>query len=130
MVKVPEAREFRALYRRMDLARRSRLARLARRGELASDPEEAALVAAFAQRALRQTQWVVALTVMLMALSLLSVAFAADSVVRWFRLAMVAMGLVAIGVFLRRDRPRLLRAQLRNRDLAEHGPRGDGDRSG
>lgn len=125
MVEVPEAGEFRALYRRMDLATRSRLERLARRGELVSDPEEAALVAAFAQRALRQNQWVVVLAGMLLALNLVSVALAADSAVRWSSLAVVAVALIAIPVLLR-HRPRLLRAQLRNRELAE---RGDGDRS-
>jgi hypothetical protein len=129
MVKVPEASEFRALYRRMDLATRSRLEWLARRGEMASDPEEAALVAAFAQRALRQNQWAVLLAGILLALNLLSVALAADAAVRWSSLAVVAVALLAIPVILLRHRPRLLRAQLRNRELAERGSRGDGDRS-
>jgi hypothetical protein len=129
MAQVPEAGEFRALYRRMDLATRRRLERLARRGELASDPEEAALVAAFAQRALRQNQWVVVLAGLLLALNLLSAALAADSAVRWSSFAVIAVALIAIAVFLLRHRPRLLRAHLRNRELAERGWRRNGSRS-
>jgi hypothetical protein len=119
VAKVPDPKEFAALHRRMDLATRSRLDRLARRGQLASNPQDAALVVAFAERALRQIRWVVVLDGMLLALSLLSVALAADSTIRWLSLAVVLVAAIAIPVFLLWHRPRLVRGQLLNRKLAD-----------
>jgi hypothetical protein len=121
VAKVPDGKEFAALYRRVDLATRSRLGRLARRGELASNPTEAALVVAFARRELRQTRWVVTLSGILVALNLLSVTLAADPAVRWSSLPVAVVAAVAIPVFLLRHRPRLLRAELLNRELAGEG---------
>src|SRR5919106_4564875 len=117
VAEIPSAKEFAALYRRMDLPTPSRLERHARRGEVATNPEEAALVAALAERALRQMRWVLVLSGMLLALNVLS-ALVVESAVRWLYVTVAILAAVAIPVFLIWHRPRLLRAQLRNRKLA------------
>lgn len=121
MPKIPETKEFTALYRRMDPTTRRRLERVARRGELAGDPQEAALVVAFARWGLRQVRWVVFLSSVLLALNLLSVALADDPAVRWLSTAVAALAAIAIALYLLRKRPLLLRAELRNREVAEDG---------
>jgi hypothetical protein len=129
VAKVPSAKEFAAIYRRMDLRTRSRLERLARRGQLASNPQEAALVAAFAQRGLRQIRWVVVLTGLLLGLNVLS-ALVVESAVRWLYLTVVVLAAIAIPVFLLWHRPRLLRAELRNRKMANKGEAGEASGGG
>jgi hypothetical protein len=123
VAEIPCAKEFAALYRRMDLPTRSRLERLARRGEVATNPEEAALVAAVAERALRQLRWTLGLFGMFLALNVLS-ALVVKSAARWGYLAVAILAAVAIPVYLLWHRPRLLRAQLRNRRLATEGSGG------
>jgi hypothetical protein len=86
VAKVPNAKEFAAQYCRMDPVTRSRLERLAWRGQQGSNPNKAALLVAFTERGLRQLRWTVTLSAPLAALSLLSAALTTDSAVRWMSL--------------------------------------------
>jgi hypothetical protein len=122
VARVPDAKEFAGLYRGMDLVTRSRLERLVRRGQQGSDPDEAALLVALSERALRQLRWIVALSALLAALSLLSAALTTEPAVYWTSLGVVAVTVIAIPVHLLWRRPRLLRGQLRNRELALEKP--------
>jgi hypothetical protein len=122
VAKVPNAKEFAALYRKMDLVTKSRLERLVWRGQQGSDPDEAALLVALSERALRQLRWIVALSALVAALSLLSAALSEEPVFRWTSLAVVAAAAIAIPVHLLWRRPRLLRGQVRNRELAQEDP--------
>lgn len=120
VAEVPSAKEFAAVYRQMDVPTRSRLERHARRGDVATNPEEAALVAAFAERALRQLRWILVLLGIFFALNVLS-ALVVESAVRWLYLAAAILAAIAIPVYLLWHRPRLLRAQLLNRQQASKG---------
>jgi hypothetical protein len=117
-VPVPTRRDFGRLLRSMDLPARARLSTKARSGEVADDPDEAALIAATARRELVMTRWAIMLAVALAGFNVVSVLVMDDPRVRWMGVAVILLVAVAIIVFLVRSRP-LRRAERLNRDRAD-----------
>lgn len=118
MSDIPTPKEFRRIFRRMDLADRHRLSKIAGAGRVADDPAEAALVAAAARNGLRHVPWIIVLLTGLFALQLITVVTSDDRVVRWLSLAVMVIVPASIAKVLLRDRPRLLRAERLNREMA------------
>ena len=124
MPEVPSPKEFRRIFRRMELVDRHRLSKVAGAGRVADDPAEAALVAAAARRGLRQLQWLIVSMIGLFGLQLITIATTDDQVLRWLSVAIMVIVPASIAKVLLRDRPRLLRAERLNRELAGGGDSG------
>jgi hypothetical protein len=117
MARVPDSKEFARLFRGMDLPTRARLSRDARRGKVGENPEEAALLAATAQRELRLTRWTMVLMGALGSLNIIT-ALVTDSIVRWTSLGAAVLALIGIFVVLARARP-LSRNEALNRERGQ-----------
>jgi hypothetical protein len=121
MPEIPTPKEFRRILRRMDVADRYRLTKVATGGKVADDPEHAALVVAAAQQGLRQTRWLIIVAVALFLIQVASAVSTDDPMLRWFDVATMVVIVAAIAKFFYRDRPRLLRAERLNRELLTSG---------
>jgi hypothetical protein len=118
MADVPTPKELKRIWRRMELVERHRLSKIAGAGRVAEDPAEAALVAAVARRGLRGLPWLIVLMLGLLGLQLITWVTTDDQLVRWLSVAIMVIVPASIAKVLLRDRPRLLRAERLNRELA------------
>jgi hypothetical protein len=124
MPEVPTPKELKRIWRRLELVERHRLSKIAGAGRLADDPAEAALLAAVARRGLRQVPWLIVTMLGLLGLQLITWVTTDDQLVRWTSVAIMVIVPASIAKILLRDRPRLLRAERLNRELAGGGDSG------
>jgi hypothetical protein len=122
---VPEGRELMREFRRLRWRDQSRLTRMARRGEVASEPQEAALVAGLARSWLRAARWWVPLCV---AVILMEAGFVAYYVLvgrlsdLYLRIPLTLIIAASLWWYLMKMRPHLPETERANRELAEGGP--------
>lgn len=121
MPEIPTPKEFRRILRRMDVADRHRLTKLATAGKVADDPEKAALVVAAAQQGLRHTRWLIIVAVALFLMQVVTAVTTDDPMLRWFDVATMVVIVAAIAKFSYWDRRRLLRAERLNREVVTSG---------
>jgi hypothetical protein len=117
MPAVPEGSDFRRRWAALDLKERGRLTRLARRGGVAKEPEQAALVAAYARDFLHRFRFLVPLAFLGLALRIWSTVDA-----RRYSLMSLLIDVLFVAFMawvLIRWRPAAIKAERRNREVAE-----------
>jgi hypothetical protein len=124
MPEVPTPKELKRIWRRMELVERHRLSKIAGAGRVADDPADAALVTALVRRGLRGLPWLIVLMLVLFGFQVITIATTDDRVVHWLSVAVMVIIPASIAKILLRDRPRLLRAERLNRELAGGGDSG------
>lgn len=88
-------------------------------GTVADNPSEAALVAAAARQGLREVPWLIVLTIGWIGFQVYAAVTTDSQVIRWLSYGVMAAFAGSAVKILLRDRPRLIRAERLNRELAE-----------